>query len=398
MTSPAAAASPQHAIRARQLSQTAGYFAAFVAVGLSTASLGPTLTGLAANTGSTLGQVSILFTLRSFGYLLGSLLGGRLYDRVRGHPVISVALVTMTAMLLLAPSVANLWLLAALMLVLSIAEGSIDVGGNTLLVWVHGHKVGPFMNALHFFFGLGAFIAPLIVAQAIALSGGFAASYWLIALLVLPLAFVVLRLPSPPHPVHAEHGDDARPPADMRLVAMMAVFFFLYVGMELVYGGWIASYAVSVGYGDAAAAAVLTSAFWGSFTVGRLIAIPIGARVRPKIIMYADLLGVMLFSIFILVGGNSAAVLWIGTLGIGFSMASMFATMISFAETRMRITGKVTSFFLAGSSIGGMTLPFLVGQLFGVVGPNAMVWAVLLTAIMSAIMFALINAFANRRA
>jgi fucose permease len=72
-------------------------------------------------------------------------------------------------------------------------------------------------------------------------------------------------------------------------------------------------------------------------------------------------------------------------------MASMFATMISFAETRMRITGKVTSIFLAGSSLGGMTLPWLVGQLFETVGPNAMVWAVLITTLMATGMFALIN-------
>ena len=52
-------------------------------------------------------------------------------------------------------------------------------------------------------------------------------------------------------------------------------------------------------------------------------------------------------------------------------------TMIAYAETRMRITGKVTSLFLVGGSLGGMTVPFLIGQVFVPIGPIVMVWAVL---------------------
>ena len=42
------------------------------------------LPALAEQTRSTLGQVSILFSARALGYLLGSLLGGRLFDRLPG--------------------------------------------------------------------------------------------------------------------------------------------------------------------------------------------------------------------------------------------------------------------------------------------------------------------------
>ena len=188
----------------------------------------------------------------------------------------------------------------------------------------------------------------------------------------------MLRLPSPAHPANDAHGQDARPQTNMLLVVLIAIFFFLYVGMEIGFGGWIASYAVSVGFGDAAAAAVLTSAFWGAFTVGRLIAIPIGARISPRVIMYTNLVGCAVFAVVVLLGSGSSLWLWVGTLGVGLFMAPMFATMISFAETRMRITGKITSIFLTGSGLGGMTLPWLVGQLFESVGPNVMVWVVLM--------------------
>ena len=65
--------------------QTAAYFAAFFVLGATMASLGPTLPYIASNTGTTLASLGLLFTLRSGGYLLGSLVSGRLYDRFPGH-------------------------------------------------------------------------------------------------------------------------------------------------------------------------------------------------------------------------------------------------------------------------------------------------------------------------
>jgi fucose permease len=51
-------------------------------------------------------------------------------------------------------------------------------------------------------------------------------------------------------------------------------------------------------------------------------------------------------------------------------MAPVFPVILSFAERRMPITGKVTGFFFVGASTGGMTLPWLIGQLFEGIGPQ----------------------------
>src|SRR6266853_929179 len=64
---------------------TAGYFAAFVALGLTTGLLGPTLPGLASQTSASLSAISYLFTARSLGYVLGATGGGGLYDRRAGN-------------------------------------------------------------------------------------------------------------------------------------------------------------------------------------------------------------------------------------------------------------------------------------------------------------------------
>ena len=88
-------------------------------------------------------------------------------------------------------------------------------------------------------------------------------------------------------------------------------------------------------------------------------------------------------TVLLLLSGNSAAALWIGTFGLGAGIAPLFPTMISYAGTRMAIRGKVTSIFLAGSSIGGMTLPWLIGQVFVPIGPITMMWAVLLCVVLT---------------
>jgi hypothetical protein len=60
---------------------TATYYAGLLTLGLAVAVIGPSLPRLAAHTGSTLSRISYLFTAYSLGYLLGSLISGRLFDR-----------------------------------------------------------------------------------------------------------------------------------------------------------------------------------------------------------------------------------------------------------------------------------------------------------------------------
>ncbi|MBN1937549.1 MAG: MFS transporter [Anaerolineae bacterium] len=218
--------------RSGKIAKTVVYYVAFIALGLVSASLGPTLLELAENTGSVLAQISYSFTARSLGYLIGSSQGGRVYDRLRGHPVQATMLLVMALTLCLAPLATRLWLLIAIWLITGTAEGMLDVGTNTLLMWVHKDKVGPFMNGLHFFFGVGAFLAPIVAAQVMLLTDSVRWVYWVIALLVSPVSVLFFRLPSPPIEGHKESDAPGRRGSTI-LVVCIALFFFLAVGIPL---------------------------------------------------------------------------------------------------------------------------------------------------------------------
>src|SRR5688500_12271000 len=141
------------------------YYLSFILLGASTAASGPSLPKLAEHTSSGLDRISLIFVFGSLGYLIGSYFGGRAYDRVPGHKLMAIAVLGLALVTALIPVAPALWLLLLAMFLSGLAAGILDVGCNTLLLWTHGKNAGPFMNGLHFFFGVGSFIAPLILAR-----------------------------------------------------------------------------------------------------------------------------------------------------------------------------------------------------------------------------------------
>jgi FHS family Na+ dependent glucose MFS transporter 1 len=272
------------------------------------------------------------------------------------------------------------------LLVLGMSEGAMDVGGNTLLMWVHRSEVGPFMNGLHFFWGVGAFLSPIIVAQAVLVSGDITWAYWMLAVLMLPVVIGLLRLPSPA-PQPSRPVSESRRVHHILLVILIALFLFLYVGAEGSLGGWIFTYTVAMRLSSETAAAYLTSAFWGSLTAGRLLAIPLAARLRPRSVLLMDLAGCILSLGLILLWPNSLAAVWVGAIGTGLAMASIFPTTLSLAESRLHITGQVTSWFFVGASLGGMTVPWIIGQLFEPVGPYVTLLTIMTAVVLMAGVF-----------
>lgn len=350
------------------MASTAGYYAAFIGLGIAMGVIGPTLPGLARQTQSHLDALGFLFTARSLGYLLGSVVGGRLYDRLAGHAVAAAALLGIAALLALIPLLPLLWLLSAAFCVLGICDSLLDVGGNTMLVRQHGEKSSPFMAGLHFFFGVGAFIAPIVVGWAISVTNNIAWAYWLLALLMLPPALWLVRQPSPA--VHMESTAATAGRADRPLVGLIALLFFFYVGVEVGFSGWISSYAVAMKLATEVDAAYLASAFWGVFTLGRLGAIPLSVRIRPRYVLLADILGALAFLGLIYLLPHSRPALWVGTVGTGLCIGSIFPTSLNLASRRITLTGRITGLFFAVASVGSMTLPFAVGQLLDRIDPH----------------------------
>ena len=371
---------------------TIAYYASFTAMGISMASLGPTLPNLAASTRAGLGAISILFTARSLGGLLGSVLGGQMYDRLRGHRVMALMILCMALFTALTPFVSLLWLLVGVLFVTGAVQGVLNIGGNALLVWVHGKTVGPFMNGLHFFFGVGTFIAPVIVAQFITQQSGLVGTYLLLAAIMLPTT-VLAFLPSPPSPKAAQSINGGK--NDVRLIVLISLVFACYNGASTAFGGLVTTYALNMNLANAKNAALLASVFWGALTLGRLAAIPLAFRFSPRAILRADFGGALVSLLAMLIWPHSITAVLITSAGLGFALASIYPTTMSLSGQLMTLSGKVTGLFAIGSSAGAMVVPWLVGQFFVISGPQAMTVILLVDCALALVVLALL---ARRRA
>jgi MFS transporter, FHS family, Na+ dependent glucose transporter 1 len=349
---------------------TAVYYAAYIGLGLAAASLGPSLPSLAARTHVQLKQASLLFTAVNFGYLVGALLGGRLFDRRPGHPSMIASLLLTAAVLVLVPIPTQLIVLIVVTLLLGTAQALLDVGGNTLLVWLHREKIGPFMNGLHLFWGVGSILSPILIGQAILLTGNFAWGFWIIAALLLPVAWLFRGIPSPTAP-HQEPGGEPQKATDWPLVILFVLFFSSFVAAEGSYGGWIYSYAIATKIALPATAAVMTSIYWGALTLGRLFSIPLALRIRPQTLLIANMVGCLVGLSLAVIGGSSSSMIWLATVVLGVSVASFFPVSLSFARETITITGQFTGLMFVGASLGGMFLPWLIGQFFETAGPHS---------------------------
>ena len=154
------------------------------------------------------------------------------------------------------------------------------------------------------------------------------------------------------------------------LLVLVAVFLFLHVAAESAYGSWIYTYSLTKQLADEVSAGYLTSAFWGSFTFGRLVTIFLALKVNAKIQLGGSVVGALLSSLLLLLWPDSVTVVWIATLAYGISLAGLFPGTITLASEHLHMTGGVTGFFLVGSSFGAMILPWLIGQFFESVGPQ----------------------------
>ena len=368
------------------------YLGAFIALGCSTLLLGPSLDTFRERTGVGKDAIGVLFTYGAIGYLIGSLLGRSLLDRVKAHRILGVGLLLMAASLVGVAYAQTLLWLGITQAILGLGAAMLDTTGNTVVLWMfHG---GPVMNALHMCFALGGAIAPGIVAWSSRSTGDIRWSYFGVALVLGIGAIAALGRPSPKSP-HTENGGTL-PRRLYPLLATGMLFFFVYVGVELGFLGWINDYAIARGLTKNGGATALNTAFLVSFTVGRIVGVPVSTRLKPHLVLAADLVLCAVGLATLLIGADSRPALWFGTLLFGFGTASMFPTMLLLIEPHLPSTGAVTSSFLIGASGGSMVLPWLIGKRFDSAGANAMPATVLMGVVGCAVVVAAFMAIARR--
>lgn len=176
-----------------------------------------------------------------------------------------------------------------------------------------------------------------------------------------------------------------------KLVLLVSLFLFLYVGCESGYAAYIFSYGVQALGMAPASAAFLNATFWFAFAVGRLAAIPLSLRFSSTQLIFTDLAGCILCVLAMIIFHDSLALLWVGTILYGLSVASIYPSAINYAESQIEMSGRVLSLMTVSASLGDAIVPLLMGLSFeSPTGPLGLMLIAAGVAVGAAVIFAII--------
>eukprot|EP01122_Echinamoeba_exundans_P016121 TRINITY_DN807_c0_g1_i1.p1 TRINITY_DN807_c0_g1~~TRINITY_DN807_c0_g1_i1.p1 ORF type:complete len:671 (-),score=93.43 TRINITY_DN807_c0_g1_i1:3914-5926(-) len=374
----------------RKMQLTLVYFAAFMALGMALASLGPSIPDLRIQTNSTLATQSFVGAARAAGYLGGAAIGGPLVDNVPGNRVMAISLAGAAIGTAVVPISSTVWMEGLFIVLQGVAMGFLDSGANLMLIYLHGADVNPYMQSMHFFFAFGAFIAPLLVKLSQDTLGTYQYCWWFVSVFMVPVVAALLLYESPQDksrqskPVvdpesAADHNSSEISlsfPAWSRtqwgIVILTASFLFFYVGCEVATSNLLVSFIEDRSLAARDTAYSINASFWGALALFRLIAVPVSLKFAPLTMLYCNFASALVALAFMWFGSQSASSLgsfWFGCFLWGASLASSFPTALNLAESLMPLTGTSGSIFMVGASAGEFVIPALFGWAQGNADP-----------------------------
>jgi MFS transporter, FHS family, glucose/mannose:H+ symporter len=355
MTSPVAAPHPQSDRPAVSL-----VHAAFVLNGAVTTFLAPALPLLAARWTLSDEQAGRLFTAQFLGSITGNVVSLWLTPRHGFRVALGFGYLLIAAgfaALSFAPWPAAL----ACTLLFGIGVGLTIPASNVFIAESRSARAGAALNILNFAWTAGAIACPWIVA---AVRNQDAASWFLRSMAVASACaaalIFALRWPAAAHDRQARSSFSAVPHA-MALLAVLGALFFLYIGTEAAFVGWISTFGERVG-GAGTAAVAVPSFFWAAVLLARIAAPAVLRRVSEATVTRAGLALAAIGAAVALVSTNLAGVI-VGVTLAGLGLAPVFPLFLAYmARSFGPAAARAASLLYILGGLGGACLPLLVGM------------------------------------
>lgn len=352
------------------------YLLCFVLLGISLSMVGPAMTHLRERAHIGIGAGGIILAGQGVGYVMASLVAGRRIDHHgAGHGLLlraTGAAVIASALLQVARP---LWAVTLLFAVIGAGGGAMDVTCNTLLVWNEPPgSVGSALNGLHLRFGIGAILAPLVVATSLQVRHDL----WLVTVVLAAglagIAWLLHGHATPVKPVRGEHPDHHRPhhTAPVLLLVLAGGFFALYVGAEGTFGAWSTTYGESLDLGWRSAPALLTAVYWAGFTLGRVVAVAVTKRRSVDRVLTVSSAAATVAALALAAADSHPATTWVVVALLGFTLGPQYATMLAVVDRRAGLDGRSTSLLVGAAGAGGLVVPLATGAILDQAGVSTL--------------------------
>jgi len=309
-----------------------------------------------------LAQQGNLFFLLYAGIFLATLVAGPAIDLI-GNKLILIVSAALVAIGMAGFASAHSYAGALIpALLLGCGGGGLNTSTNALVSDLYGDQRGPMLNILGTFYGVGALCIPLFAAF---IAGHLSIVPQLLICAVLAAAcaplFSTLRFPEP-DARESFSWSDALKVVRYPGVFVLGFLLFCQSGDEACIGGWTSTYLGGAGFSARTATFILAS-YWASLMAGRLLGARLLKTVSKERLVLVSGAGALVGAA-VLLTNRSAAMLIFGVLIIGLSYAGVFPTVLAIAgDTYTKSAGTVFGLLFAIALIGGMSFPWLVGQI-----------------------------------
>lgn len=335
--------------------------ASFIPIGMVTVLLSPLLPTLLSRWSLDYSQAGALFTAQFLASTVAVALSGILIARLGFRFAMNAGLLVIAGSagaLLAGPRILGIACIAGF----GIGSGLAVPAANLMVGELNPSRRSSALNTLNFAWSAGAVACPFLVAAA-------ERSHQLTLLLrsVAGFSFLVVlwiaAMGAEADIVTPETAErkQSRVNWRQRSVPVLLLLFFLYIGTENAFGGWLAVYAISQKSVAAAMAVISPSFFYGSLTLGRLFA--------PALLRHWG--EIRLVQIGLLIGCAGMAALTrshhfieiaVSASIAGFGLSSVYPITISFLSCEFGSSAsRVASLAFMVANLGGASLPWLVG-------------------------------------
>jgi FHS family glucose/mannose:H+ symporter-like MFS transporter len=335
--------------------------AAFWPVGVVTVLLSPLLPTLSARWALNYSQAGALFTTQFLASTIAVGFSGMLIARWGFRAAMSVGLLVMSV------SVGFLLAGSRVLGIICIAGYGTGLGfavpaANLAVAEVNSERRSSALNLLNFSWSAGAVACPFLVAAA-----DKTRHVPFLLLIVAAFSFLVaLAIAAMPSRMGKSRPPNAATDGSSidwkhRSLPILLALFFLYVGTENAFGGWVASYATSLRTMSLAVSVMTPSFFYSALMVGRWLApfllrkwhdLPVAKA--GLVLACAGMAGLM--------GSHSLLQVALSASAAGLGLSSVYPITISFLSKVFGAhASRVGSVAFSVANIGGACLPWLVG-------------------------------------
>jgi fucose permease len=343
---------------------SAAAYAGLFLFGIVMALLGAVLPALSQRLRFDLGQVGTLFLMMNLCILATSLALGPLMDRYGIKPPLVVGPLLVGAALVMLALAREYRHLVWGVSVLGIGGGAVNSAGNTLVADLHDdpRAKSAALNLLGVFFGIGALLLPFTIGlllEAIGLAGILAAAGALC--LAVAAHNAALGFPPPKHATRLALGEAARFLRDP-IVLLFAAMLFFQSGNEFIVGGYVSTFLTREVGLSVRGASWAIAAYWAALMTARVALSRVALRVPgPRIVIASALMAAGAMGL--LVSAREAALAVGATVLAGAALAGIFPTALGIVGARFAaFTGTVFGLLFTAALCGGVTLPWVTGQ------------------------------------